>query len=754
MKSIYDLIRDKSQLSSVNQGMSNLKYDQISSLRNIIDSDVNNSKFGSGLISFRWNYGGSWWLPSRSYFRIDCELSKTDGSPLEEDDNIAINMNPASCLFSKLEFKIEDKTISQISENLSQIDSLKTRQNRTASWMNTIGSNLNFWQSSFKERQQQVIRNGYIKEELGNKSYVEIKSKTELGFADNATLAIAVTNILTFVNADDLTSLFRSGDILVVKVNGEAFKRAFWVISVINDTTLQLADFGTTLNPAIVAAAGANLWWRYRYSLAELLSEKEIDQEGAAALIVDPAKLGSLLTFLVTNLEKLNQGDVFMLAGNVAPTRYHGDIFHKRISYLTGNIASFITPTDVATNAGNVYKALRYKHGEFIDTLDFGYLQSTVNVTGHAVNLALADADGKQILTITKLGDVSEIPDVKNHFQVGDIIVYKLTAVNTYRQGLIIEVDPSANGRSLSIIGTNTSVAQGDAGDATNHLIRLLRPNNRLSNFNKNKARKLRKFSVFWQPPLSIFSVSSALPACGKFEIDLSPFSNQVYQKNVIESILADKLHGTDYNFLIKNMLLYNLKVDGPIIQNDEFYLDLNEIRMQGTTLTTHNRTQSSLDVSPSTYKISLAFQDSAVETDTRYSQTKFKIRNEEELNLENMYILYSQQQKPVPDLRPIYDVNNFEESLMEIYARNIFYNGDYFETSKESIDEWLERGIYISYPWPKEGSNRETRLYVSTQFSEAFSSEPRLILFNHYKKICIVKIQNNRVQEVIINEV
>ena len=52
-KSIFDVPRKKEDLVSSNQGMSNIYYDEIAPLRNIIDTNANNNNFGNGLISFR-----------------------------------------------------------------------------------------------------------------------------------------------------------------------------------------------------------------------------------------------------------------------------------------------------------------------------------------------------------------------------------------------------------------------------------------------------------------------------------------------------------------------------------------------------------------------------------------------------------------------------------------------------------------------------------------------------------------------------
>ena len=80
-------------------------------------------------------------------------------------------------------------------------------------------------------------------------------------------------------------------------------------------------------------------------------------------------------------------------------------------------------------------------------------------------------------------------------------------------------------------------------------------------------------------------------------------------------------------------------------------------------------------------------------------------------------------------------------------------YNGGYYDSSQETLDEWRERGLYLHFPWPKTGTDRETRVYVSTAFS-TLTGTPRLILFNHFKKVVILKYSNGSLQTVLVNEV
>ncbi len=559
--SIFNLSRSKDDLQSSNQGMSSLYYDEIASLRNIMDgAAVGGNNFGNGLITYRFHpASGTWWLPSRSYLRIDCTLSKSDGTMLDSLDNIAPNMGLASCLFQKIQFDMNDKTISEISEHVPQVDALKTRLRQTGQWMRTTGQSVNFWHSDFFKRQQECVLAGL-----------------------------------------DMNSI------------------------VYHDDILQAPDAGSGVPP----------------------------------------------TFL-----------------------------------------DHVTPNTIQFLAGG------------------------------------AGAGG--ILLIPNGG--ADIPDLSEFLSIGSIIYYNDGAEKTSSVAGFATTTTTND----TIIPTSAVTAQNAA-----NLANQLRISQKHIRQSSSSSRKVKSFSIIYRPPISIFDVGHAIPGSAKFELKMTPFSNNVYQKNAIESILADKTNTLDgvaraneFRFKVDDMLFYAARCEGPRVEQDEYFLDLQECRVQLAQITTQSRTQFSLNVSPSTCAISAAFQDNAAGSDTRYSLTRFKIRNEEELNLENFYIRYGGIQRPQPDYRPLYDEETNTDRMVEQYIRSNLYTGAYFDSSSESLAEWRARGFYVHFPWPKTGSDRESRVYISTQFS-ALTSQPHLLLFNHYKKVCILKIQNGQLTEVLVNEV
>ena len=285
-----------------------------------------------------------------------------------------------------------------------------------------------------------------------------------------------------------------------------------------------------------------------------------------------------------------------------------------------------------------------------------------------------------------------------------------------------------------------------------------------LRNNYTSDERRVKRFTIIYQPPLSIFGVNHAISGSSKHEMDSVPFSDAVYQKNAIESSLQDRLHSTnnnnDFRFKVVEMLFKAARCDGSIIEKDEFFLDLEETRCQIASMTANTRSQHSLDVSPATHAKSVAFQDEAAETNTLYSQSKFKIRNNEELLLNNFYIRYGGIQKPQPDCRPRFDINAAGEKGLNVdlfteqWYRSVMCNGSHNDGSGETLEQWRNRGYYLHSPWPKTGTDRETRVYVSTQFSQAVTGTARLLLFKHLKKVCTLEYENGFLSQVTVNEV
>jgi hypothetical protein len=214
MQSIFDLKTSADQLESSNYGVSRDLYEQQAPTR-----DVTNANFPNGSINFRWQTGATkWWVPSRTYLRFRIALRGRVTTIDANTDDMAPIMNQCAALFQSAEFRLNDKTISRVSDYMPQIDTLQTRLNKSRSWIESVGASSNWWQESFQVRQENICFNGTVSTGVDAE-----QSRAELGFELGATLATTVaTGIVTFAaTAVDVTTKFAAGDKLII-TNGNA----------------------------------------------------------------------------------------------------------------------------------------------------------------------------------------------------------------------------------------------------------------------------------------------------------------------------------------------------------------------------------------------------------------------------------------------------------------------------------------------------------------------------------------------------
>ena len=483
--SIFDLKTSVEELSSSNQGTSRMEYDQHPPTR-----DVTLDNFANGAIHIRFQTSGQkWWCPSRSYLRMRCQISKTDGTQLKSTDNIAPNMGLCASLFQSAEFRINDKTVSRISDFMPQIDALETRLSKSKSWLDGIGKNINIWGENFADRQG-IVCNDIFEEKVEQTSK---QDRVAMGFdANTNTIAVADdTGVMTFaqnggVALPALADTFKAGDTLELSVGGGVVY-TYTVSSVLTATTIQLDKVKT-----------------------------------------------------------------------------------------------------VAVVAG-------------------GY-------------------------------------------------------------GLV----------------RNRKISSGE------------------------KARKVKEIELIWQPPLSIFKIGHALP-CMKAELILNPQTQSSYQQTAIQSILANKVAGTDFKFEVKDMYFYCNSVEGPRADDVSYLLDLEQVTCQSDNVPGVSFAQRNFDVSPSTYALTVAYQDSRVNSDTQFSQSKFKSygadskASEEELKINRFFVNYAGQNLPAPDADPKYIVGSAIDYTTQRYAETQIYSGAMFDAGgAESLEDWHDRGAYYYFSWPR----------------------------------------------------
>lgn len=447
----------------------------------------------------------------------------------------------------------------------------------------------------------------------------------------------------------------------------------------------------------------------------------------------------------------------------------------------TNNIAYELAPKIVLTGVANIQDAdqlsIDVDNENAVNGESSIILQDVNQLANAVIFRAGGSATGALIQAI--FGDPNN-NGVNEQLQPGDLALISRTAADNAETYIvrILRIETAAGAEGNNSINrivftrpknlTDLGAANSNLNDPIINMRKILNP----EDFEDNReSRNVRTFEVFFQPCMSIYKLTHALPGGAKHELKILPYSDTIYQKNGIES-LTDKTHRTDFRFEVKNFELYNACMEGPLLENKEYILDLYETRCQLINITSPNATQYPIDVTASVYRIGIAFQDGRVLNDSRFLNTKFRIGTDnKELGLSKFYLRYGGLQLPNPDYDPLfndktYDPNNNvtgnTDKITELYHRNIMYNGGWWDSTQETYAEWRERGIYLSFPIAKTATDRESRAYIKIGFGNLTSDQgtalvqdsSNLIVFDTFKQICIIKVENGNVVEVLKNDV
>jgi len=352
--SIFELKTNINELSSTNDGISNMLYEQHAPTR-----DVTGQNFPNGAIHIRWqNSGTKWWVPSRSYLRFRVNMTKGDGTPLDEANKLAPNMGLCANLFQSMEFRIADKTISRVSDYVPQIDALDTRTSKSKAWLDSIGKSLNYWQSSPQDRQQQIIAGGV---EAGVQPNKSTRTRLELGYAGPATAEVkaggaALNSSVELAQGGGgalPTGLYRPGDVIVVAAQPLTIDAVS--VDTGNGTTLLVHNASGA--PVIALAAAAVAFSRIRTDVAPSR------RAGSTELVWQPP----LSIFGVA--QAMPSGKYELVLNPQSATQYAKRAFES----LAGDreVNTGVTAADVRFNVEDMYLYLATVNGERADNTTY-----------------------------------------------------------------------------------------------------------------------------------------------------------------------------------------------------------------------------------------------------------------------------------------------------------------------------------------------------------------------------------------------
>ena len=106
-------------------------------------------------------------------------------------------------------------------------------------------------------------------------------------------------------------------------------------------------------------------------------------------------------------------------------------------------------------------------------------------------------------------------------------------------------------------------------------------------------------------------------------------------------------------------------------------------------------------------------------------------------------------------DADPEYKVGEAKDYTTQRYAETQIYSGALYDTGGgESIQEYHNRGAYYYFAWPRDGTDRSTRVNVHQGFENGTAVQNmRVLLFSHSKQVARVMVQDGRVVDVQLED-
>jgi hypothetical protein len=379
---------------------------------------------------------------------------------------------------------------------------------------------------------------------------------------------------------------------------------------------------------------------------------------------------------------------------------------------------------------------------------------SPLSALGIAAPNQVAYTAASGVLTFTQNGG-PVIPDLSQLFPAGSKIRFTADAPAGFTAG---DYEVLASGAATVNIAP-VSVAAGDVAaiNVTDGIlsVQAVQADRRISNI-----------ELCYQPhPLSLFKCERALPL-GQWEVQMTPSQDSVWKKRIIESLIGDKASGVDYNVEVQQIYFYAAMVETSRVDNLTYLIDLENTRCMTDKVTNNGLTQETFNVSPTTYALTVAYQDQRAGNQTNISQPKFKSYQDlqadippansdipladQATQLTRWYMQYGGQKYPQVDWDA--EFTGDTDHLTQLYMNTQLQCGGYMDSGgAEPFSEWIDRGAYYHFLTPRDGSSVDTRVVVNQQFVSGTTQVQNMqcLLFDHSRAAIQVTIKDGRVQNV-----
>jgi hypothetical protein len=269
------------------------------------------------------------------------------------------------------------------------------------------------------------------------------------------------------------------------------------------------------------------------------------------------------------------------------------------------------------------------------------------------------------------------------------------------------------------------------------------------------------RHEVIWKPPLGIFDVSHNIPTTthelhmvipNDYQTRCFDFGRQHLDATLLGSgnggrimpfgIGANpgELNKGQVYLRIEGFEFYAGMAQGPRADEAKFVLDLREYRMTPYTIPEQQTALPGtypFNLAPTTASVCVAFQ-SAKAGNGSTSLSKFIVPTQfaqrgAETALDRFYVTFANQNRPREENESVLSYRGYSEANMstsqDTKAQAVqYFTQRYMETminagqlyrpgGCESFEEWLERGAYYNWVWPRDGGDLSTRFHVNVAF-------------------------------------
>lgn len=266
------------------------------------------------------------------------------------------------------------------------------------------------------------------------------------------------------------------------------------------------------------------------------------------------------------------------------------------------------------------------------------------------------------------------------------------------------------------------------------------------------------RHEICWKPTLGIFDVAHALPTTrhelhlqipNEYQLRCWDFGDTSPNPTFVSGrILDPRLSGnssftpSEYGkvFLrIENIEFFAAMASGPRADDAKFVLDLREYRMipqpMPLTQTTGTNTYP-FNLASNTSSVSVAFQSSSAGKGGT-SLSKFVVPTQlfprgAETALSRFYVNFANQNRPREENESFIsyqgpndlvtlgnDRKGTTQFFTQRYLESMTNTGQLFKPGGcETLEEWLERGAYYNWMWPRDGNDLSTRFHVFCAFT------------------------------------